>query len=66
MLSKEEILKDLQAEWDENNTIYSEDGFKEYVEEYCKENFEDGYFINENGEIVYIVDWILYNIDLTR
>lgn len=66
MLKKEEILKRLQNEWNRNNKIYSEDGFKEYVEEYCQNNFEDGFFINEDGETEYIVDWVLHNIDMTR
>ena len=56
MLKKEDILKRLQNEWNKNNEIYSEDGFKEYIEEYCEDNFEEGFFINENGEAEYIVD----------
>lgn len=63
---KEDILIKLQNEWNENNERYSEDGFKEYIEKYCEDNFEDGYFTNEDGETEYIVDWILYNIDMTR
>lgn len=66
MLKKEDILKRLQNEWNKNNAMYSEDGFKEYVEEYCQDNFEDGFFINEDGETEYIVDWVLHNIDMTR
>lgn len=63
---KEDILIKLQNEWNENNERYSEDGFKEYIEKYCEDNFEDGYFTNDDGETEYIVDWILHNIDLTR
>lgn len=66
MLKKEQILKNLQTEWNENNNNYSEDGFIEYIESYCRENFEDGYFVNENGRIEYIVDWVLHNVDLLR
>lgn len=66
MLNKEKILENLQREWNGYSDLYSEDGFKEYIEEYCENNFEDGYFINENGETEYIVDWVLHNIDLTR
>lgn len=66
MLKKEEIFKNLQTKWNENNDSYSEDSFKEYIESYCRENFEDGYFVNENGRIEYIVDWVLHNIDLAR
>ena len=66
MLKKEDILKRLQNEWNKNNAMYSEDGFKEYVEEYCQDNFEDGFFINEYGETEYVVDWVLHNIDMTR
>lgn len=66
MLKKEQILKNLQTEWNENNNRYAEDGFIEYMEDYCRENFEDGYLVNENGEIEYIVDWVLHNIDLSR
>lgn len=66
MLKKEDILKRLQNEWNKNNEMYSEDGFKEYIEKYCEENFEDGYFINEDGETEYIVDWVLHNIDMAR
>ena len=64
MLKKEDILKRLQNEWNENNERYSEDGFKEYIEKYCEKNFEDGYFTNEDGETEYIVDWVLHNIDM--
>lgn len=66
MLKKEDILKRLQNEWNKNNEMYSEDGFKEYIEEYCEDNFEEGFFINENGESEYIVDWVLHNIDMAR
>ncbi len=66
MLSKEDILRNLQEIWNRDNNKYSEDGFKEYVEEYCMNNFEDGYFTNEDGETEYIVDWVLHNLDLTR
>lgn len=66
MLKKEDILRRLQNEWDKNNEKYSEDGFKEYVEKYCEDNFEDGFFTNEQGETEYIVDWVLHNIDLIR
>lgn len=66
MLSKEDILRNLQEIWNRDNNKYSEDGFKEYVEKYCMNNFEDGYFTNEDGETEYIVDWVLHNLDLTR
>lgn len=66
MLKKEDILKRLQNEWNKNNEMYSEDGFKEHIEKYCEENFEDGYFTNEDGETEYIVDWVLHNIDMAR
>jgi hypothetical protein len=65
MLSKEDILRNLQEIWNRDNNKYSEDGFKEYVEEYCMNNFEDGYFTNEDGETEYIADWVLHNLDLT-
>lgn len=66
MLNKEDILRKLQNDWNKNNQMYSEDGFKEYIEEYCVDNFEEGFFINENGETEYIVDWVLHNIDMVR
>lgn len=66
MSNKEDILRKLQNEWNKNNQMYSEDGFKEYIEECCEDNFEEGFFINENGETEYIVDWILHNIDMAR
>lgn len=66
MLKKEDILRDLQKKWNKCNEMYSEDGFKEYVEEYCVNNFEEGYFTNEEGETEYIVDWVLHNLDLIR
>ena len=66
MLKKEDILKRLQNEWNKYNEMYSEDGFKEYIEKYCEKNFEDGFITNEDGEIEYIVDWVLHNIDMTR
>ena len=36
-----------------NNEIYSEDGFKEYIEEYCEDNFEEGFFINETTSNIF-------------
>lgn len=66
MLKKEDILRRLQNEWNKNNAMYSEDGFKEYIDEFCENNFEDGFFTNEDGDIEYIVDWILRNIDMAR
>lgn len=63
---KEDILIKLQNEWNKNNERYSEDGFKEYVEEFCENNFEEGFFTNEDGETEYIVDWVLHNLDMTR
>ena len=59
------ILKNLQKEWNDNNDEYSEDGFKEYIEAYCEKNFHNGYFWN-GEENVYIVDFVLWNIDLSR
>lgn len=66
MLKKEDILRNLQEKWNKCNNMYSEDGFIEYVEEYCENNFDEGYFINEEGETEYIVDWVLHNLDLER
>lgn len=66
MLKKEDILRNLQDIWDKHNDEYSEDSFKEYVEEYCENNFDDGYFINDEEEAEYIVDWILHNLDMAR
>ena len=51
-------------EWDKHNDRYSHDGFCEYVEEYCEKNFEDGFFMNENGEAEYIVDYVLHNLNM--
>lgn len=66
MLKKEDILRIIQAEWNKNKEEYSEESFKEYLEEYCEYNFEEGFFTNEDGETEYIVDWVLHNLDMTR
>lgn len=66
MLNKEDILRKLQNEWNKNKESYSEDGFKEYVEEFCENNFEEGFFINQDSETEYIVDWVLHNLDMMR
>lgn len=63
---KEDILIKLQNEWNKNNEMYSDDGFKEYVEEFCENNSEEGFFTNQDGETEYIVDWVLHNLDMIR
>ena len=66
MLKKEDILRIIQAEWNKKKEEYSEESFKEYLEEYCEYNFEERFFTNEDGETEYIVDWVLHNLDMTR
>lgn len=64
-MDEERIIEVLQSEWDRNHQSYSEDGFKEYVEEFCEEHCDTGY-VNVDGEYIYIVDYVLSALDLTR
>lgn len=65
-MSKESLLIILQREWNMHNSKYSEDGFKEYVSEYVDAHDEEGFYINDDGETVATVDWVLHNLDLRR
>jgi hypothetical protein len=65
-MRKEKILQNLQEEWDNNNSNYSEDGFKDYVCDYVDLHDEEGNCTDEDGDEIAVVDWVLNNLDLSR